>query len=57
MKAHEIKVNDIARIRAEAKRSRHIADKSAFDRVFETECRRITDGKAFNVIHIKEMPI
>lgn len=54
MQAKDIKVKSIAEAHKRAKNSKKVSDKSIFGRIFEVECRKITDNKGFNVIHIKE---
>lgn len=57
MKTNEIRVKEIAEMHRRARESKKIADKSTFDRIFEAECRKLTDGRSFNIIHIKESGI
>ena len=49
-----MRVSELAQIRADARRSLRVADKTVFGRIFEEECRKISDGRAPNAIHIKE---
>ena len=49
-----MRVSELAQIKAEARKSKRVGDKTIFERIFENECRKIGDGHAPNAIHIKE---
>lgn len=46
-------IREITKMQEEAKKSRKVADKSVFGRIFETECKKL-DGRAPSTLHIKE---
>ena len=46
-------IREITKMQEEAKKSRKVADKSVFGRIFENECKKM-DGRAPSTLHIKE---
>ena len=49
-----MRVSELAQIRAEARKSKRVGDKTVFERIFENECRKIGDGHAPNTMYIRE---
>lgn len=49
-----MRISELAQIKAEARKSKRVGDKTVFERIFENECRKIGDGHAPNTMHIRE---
>ena len=53
MRSDKFRIQQIVELRSRARESKHVADKSDFEQIFEKSCRQIS-GRAINSFHIKE---